>query len=88
MLDKDQAEAASKALTEEPLRRQRERAEALAAKRERPFPPITWLIVGSLVGLVAGGVAGYMATGDTLPWSIFGLSIGMMIGIGLDQRHR
>jgi hypothetical protein len=88
MLTKEQAEAASQTLLSEPRLAQDARAAELSAKREkRRFPPIKWLAVGAILGLFAGGLVGYYFTGTTSPWSIFGLSAGMIVGIALDSRR-
>ncbi|RPE77083.1 hypothetical protein [Vulcaniibacterium tengchongense] len=87
MLDEDQAKAASQALLEQPQREQQRAAARLASKRTRGFPPIKWLAVGALSGLVAGGALGYRFMGETTPWSILGLSAGMAIGLAFDRRR-
>jgi F0F1-type ATP synthase assembly protein I len=87
LLTEDQAKAASRALLDQPQTEQQERAERLAAAKNRRSPPIKWLAIGALLGLVVGAALGYLFTGETSPWSIFGLSVGMAMGIGFDRRR-
>lgn len=84
MLTEDQAKAAAQALLSQPQADQDKRTARLAAAKKRHFPPIKWLAVGSLSGMVVGAVAGFLLTGEINPWSIYGLSMGMTVGIGID----
>lgn len=87
MLNEDQANAAARAILDQPQRDQQLRGAKLAAAKEKRSPPIRWLAVGALVGLSAGAALGYFFTGATIPWSILGLSLGMGIGMGFDRRN-
>jgi uncharacterized membrane protein len=87
VITKEQADATSEALLEE---RRVEQASAAAkiANRRRAFAPRRWTAIGGLLGLAAGGVAGYYLVGHVFPWDILGVGVGAAIGSIRDKRAR
>ena len=88
MVDKYHANAAADALLDEPRRSQNATANKLAQRADRRFPPIKWMVVGALCGLVAGSAAEYFLTGTVTFWGVVGVSIGLTIGLALDHQGK
>jgi hypothetical protein len=87
VLTREQADTTSEALLEERRIEQVSVAEKIA-NRKRAFAPRKWTGFGGLLGLVAGGAAGYFLVGHIFPWDILGVGVGAAIGSIRDKRFR
>lgn len=84
-MSKEQANAAAQALMEVDLKRQ-EDAKAVLDKKQttRRFPPIRWLVLGAIVGLVTGAILEFIHTRSVSYWGVVGVGMGMAIGSAFD----
>jgi uncharacterized membrane protein len=85
VLTKEQANTTSEALLEERRIEQASVTERIA-NRKRAFAPQKRTAIGGLLGLVAGGFAGYYLVGHIFPWDILGVGVGAAIGKSVQTR--
>lgn len=77
-LSKQQAEAVSDALLQEP-RSAQEISAAQAAFRASYYAPGKWVALAALLGAAITGGIGYLGSGSSHPWWMLGASLGVGI---------